>query len=144
MARVAIAPEYFTVPGEGAEDQRPRLLGSRCPACGEHFYPRRLVCAKCLHEGCEDVVLSPTGTLWTYTYVRVPLFAKKDAVVSAYGVGQVDLPEGPRIQAILVGGPDDFEIGMALELDLETLSQDKDGDDVVIYRFRPIETGASA
>ena len=43
--------------------------------------------------------------------------------MSAYGVGQVDLPEGPRIQAILVGGPDDFEIGMELELDLETLHQ---------------------
>jgi uncharacterized OB-fold protein len=138
MARVSIAPEYFSVPDDGAADPRPRLLGSRCPACGEHFYPRRLVCAKCLHEGCEDVVLSPTGTLWTYTYVHVPLFAKKDAKVDAYGVGQVDLPEGPRIQAILVGGPDDFEIGMDLELDTETLRQDDEGNDVVIYRFRPV------
>lgn len=138
MGRVPIAPEYFSVAEEGAADQRPRLLGSRCPECGEHFYPRRLVCAKCLHEGCADVVLSPTGTLWTWTYVHVPLFAKKDAKVDAYGVGQVDLPEGPRIQAILVGGPDDFSIGMELELDLETLSQDGDGNDVVIYRFRPV------
>jgi uncharacterized OB-fold protein len=138
MARVPIAPEYFSVPEEGAEDPRPRLLGSRCPACGEHFYPRRHVCARCLAEGCEDVVLSPTGTLWTYTYVHVPLFAKKDVKVDAYGVGQVDLPEGPRIQAILVGGPGDFEIGMALELDTETLRQTDEGDDVVIYRFRPV------
>jgi uncharacterized OB-fold protein len=142
MARVPIAPEYFSVPDEAADDQRPRLLGSRCPACGEHFYPRRLVCARCLHQGCDDVVLSPTGTLWTYTYVHVPLFAKKDAKVDAYGVGQVDLPEGPRIQAILVGGPDDFEIGMALELDTETLRQTDDGDDVVIYRFRPLRAAS--
>lgn len=144
MAQVPIAPEYFSVAEEGAEDPRPRLLGSRCPACGEHFYPRRMVCAKCLHVGCEDVVLSPVGRLFTYTYVHVPLFAKKDAVVSAYGVGQVDLPEGPRIQAILVGGPDDFEIGMELEIDLETLSRDDAGDEVVIYRFRPTGAGASA
>jgi uncharacterized OB-fold protein len=143
MAQVPIAPEYFSVPADGDADRRPRLLGSRCPACGEHFYPRRFVCAKCLHEGCEDVVLSPTGTLWTYTYVHVPLFAKKDAKVDAYGVGQVDLPEGPRIQAILVGGPDDFEIGMALELDLETLHHDKDGNDVVIYRFKPVAEAAA-
>jgi hypothetical protein len=68
----------------------------------------------------------------------VPLFAKRDAVVSAYGVGQVDLPEGPRVQSILVGERGDFAIGMELELDLETLSQDKDGNDVVIYRFRPV------
>lgn len=144
MAAVPIAPEYFALAAADDADQRPRLLGSRCPACSEHFFPRRMVCAKCLQEGCEDVVLSPTGTLWTYTYVHVPLFAKKDAVVSAYGVGQVDLPEGPRIQAILVGGPDDFEIGMALELDLETLRQTDDGDDVVIYRFRPLGGGADS
>ena len=51
----------------------------------------------------------------------MPLFGKKDADVPGYGVGQVDLPEGPRVQAILLGGPDDFEIGMELEIDLETL-----------------------
>lgn len=135
MPRVAIEDGYFTIPDDPGE--APRLLGSRCPACGEHFFPRRMVCAKCLHEGCDDVLLGPTGRLYTWTYVHVPLFAKKDGSVDAYGVGQVDLPEGPRIQAILVGGPDDFEIGMTLELDLEDLGPNRDGDDVVIYRFRP-------
>jgi len=135
MGRVAIEDGYFTIPDDPSE--RPRLLGSRCPACGEHFFPRRLVCARCLHEGTDDVLLGPGGRLHTWTYVRVPLFAKKDGSVGAYGVGQVDLPEGPRVQAILVGGPDDFEIGMALELDLETLRTDDTGDEVVIFRFRP-------
>ena len=136
MARVPIEDGYFTVPHEPGAP--PVLLGSRCSACAEVFYPRRLVCARCLHEGCDDVELSTRGRLWTWTYVHVPLFAKKDRSVDAYGVGQVDLPEGPRVQAILVGGPDDFEIGMELELDLETLKQDDDGNDVVIYRFRPV------
>ncbi|MEY2418485.1 MAG: hypothetical protein QOG90_1165, partial [Actinomycetota bacterium] len=45
--------------------------------------------------------------------------------------------EGPRIQAILQGEPGDFSIGMQLQLDVETLRQDEDGNDVVIYRFRP-------
>ena len=72
----------------------------------------------------------------------IPLFGKKDTDVPGYGVGQVDLPEGPRIQAILLGGPDDFEIGMELELDLETLNTNRDGDDVVIYRFRPVRGAA--
>ena len=138
MARTAIEEGFFTVPDDPAE--APRLFGSRCPACGEHFYPRRQVCARCLHESTDDVLLGPRGRLWTWTYVHVPLFAKKDGSVDAYGVGQVDLPEGPRVQAILVGGPDDFAIGMELELDLETLSTDQDGDDVVIYRFKPVES----
>ena len=132
MAQVSIAPDYFDVDAHGV-----RLKGSKCSACGEVFYPRRLVCAKCLHEGTDDVVLSTTGTLYTWTWVHVPLFAKTDSKVSAYGVGQVDLPEGPRIQAILQGEPSDFSIGMRLTLDVETLRQDDDGNDVVIYRFRP-------
>ena len=140
MARVPIEAGYFTIPDDATE--RPRLLGSRCPACGEHFFPRRMVCAKCLAEGCEDVLLGPRGRLHTWTYVHVPLFAKKDRSVGSYGVGQVDLPEGPRVQAILVGGPDDFRIGMELELDLETLGDDGDGDEVVIFRFRPVADNA--
>ncbi len=140
MARVPIEAGYFTVPEDPAA--RPRLLGSRCPACAEHLFPRRLVCARCLHEGCEDVELGPTGRLWTWTYVHVPLFAKRDGSVGAYGVGQVDLPEGPRVQAILVGGPDDFEIGMELELDLEALRVDDAGDEVVIFRFRPLQVAS--
>ena len=135
MARVPIEAGFFTVPDGPGES--PRLLGSRCSACGEHFFPRRLVCARCLHEGCDDVLLGPRGRLYTWTYVHVPLFAKRDVVVSAYGVGQVDLPEGPRVQAILVGSRDDFTVGMDLELDLESLGENGDGDEVVIYRFRP-------
>jgi len=140
VARVPIEAGYFTIPDEATG--RPRLLGSRCPACGEHFFPRRLVCAKCLAEGCDDVLLGPRGRLHTWTYVHVPLFAKKDRSLGSYGVGQVDLPEGPRVQAILVGDRDDFRIGMELELDLETLGDDGDGDEVVIFRFRPVAGNA--
>ena len=140
MGRVPIDDGYFTIPEDAAD--APRLLGSRCPACNEVFFPRRFVCAQCLTEGCTDVELGPRGTLWTWTYVHVPLFAKKDGSVGSYGVGQVDLPEGPRVQAILVGGPDDFSIGMELELDLETLGQTPEGDDVVIFRFKPVEVAA--
>ena len=119
MARVPIEEGFFRIPDD--PDELPRLLGSRCPSCGEVFFPRRLVCAQCLHEGTDDVELSTRGRLWTWTYCHVPMFGKKDADVPGYGVGQVDLPEGPRVQSILLGGPDDFEIGMELEIDLETL-----------------------
>jgi uncharacterized protein len=132
VAQVSMAPDYFEVDGDGVQ-----LKASKCRACGEVFYPRRLVCAKCLHEGTDDLVLSQSGTLFTWTWVHLPLFAKTDSTVSAYGVGQVDLPEGPRIQAILQGEPADFSIGMTLHLDVETLRQDADGNDVVIYRFKP-------
>jgi hypothetical protein len=40
-----------------------------------------------------------------------------------------------------MGTPGDFSIGMQLELGLETLRQDADGNDVVIYRFTPAGAG---
>ena len=46
--RVPIEPGFFTIPDDPAEP--PRLLGSRCRACGEHFFPRREICAKCLQQ----------------------------------------------------------------------------------------------
>jgi uncharacterized OB-fold protein len=142
LPRVPIAEGFFTVPDDPTEP--PRLLGSRCQRCSEAFFPRREVCAKCLNEGTDDIELSPRGTIYTWTYVHVPLFAKADAKVSKYGVGQVDLPEGPRVQAILVGGPDDFSIGMEVETDLEVLRTDDDGNEVVIYRFRPVVAASAA
>jgi uncharacterized protein len=142
MARVPIEEGFFRIPGDPAEP--PRLLGSRCPACEEAFFPRRLVCAKCLHEGTEDTELSTRGTIHTWTYCHVPLFGKKDAEVAGYGVAQVDLPEGPRVQSILSGRRDQFAIGTTVEIDLETLRQNSEGDDVVIYRFRPVPGGRAA
>jgi hypothetical protein len=39
MARVPIEEGFFRIPDDPGEP--PRLLGSRCPACGEAFFPRR-------------------------------------------------------------------------------------------------------
>lgn len=139
--RIPIEAGFFTIPDDPAES--PRLLGSRCTACGETFFPRRAICAKCLAEGTEDVELGPRGTLHTWTYVHVPLFGSRRADAGGYGVGQVDLPEGPRIQAVLSGGPGDFRIGMAMELELETLRENRAGQEVVIFRFRPAGGGAT-
>ncbi|HXZ61611.1 MAG TPA: OB-fold domain-containing protein [Acidimicrobiales bacterium] len=142
MTRVPIEEGFFRIPEDPAEP--PRLLASRCPACGEVFFPRRLVCAKCLHEGTEGTELSTRGRIHTWTYCHVPLFGKRDAEVTGYGVAQVDLPEGPRVQSILSGGPDDFAIGMEVETDLEVLRTDAEGNEVVIYRFRPAARTASS
>ena len=133
--RVPIEPGFFTIPDDPG--QSPRLLASRCRDCGEHFFPRRLVCARCLAEGTDDLLLGPEGTLYTWTYVYFPLFNSRRVEHGGYGVGQVDLPEGPRVQCVLSGGPDDFRIGMPMRLELETLRENPEGQEVVIFRFRP-------
>ncbi|UCE86430.1 MAG: OB-fold domain-containing protein [Deltaproteobacteria bacterium] len=139
--RVPIEAGFFTIPE--ARGEPPRLLGSRCRSCGEHFFPRRAICARCLSDDTEDTRLGPRGTLYTYTYVHVPMFGARRAESGGYGVGQVDLPEGPRVQAVLSGGPGDFRIGMPMELDLETLRENRDGEEVVIFRFRPLDAAST-
>jgi uncharacterized OB-fold protein len=133
--RVPVKPGYFTVPADPAEP--PRLLGSRCSECGEHFFPRRAICAKCHSERTADVELGPRGTLYSYTFVHFPLFGSTRVEHVGYGVGQVDLPEGPRVQLPLAGKQEDFRVGMTLEAELDPL-REEDGRDVVIVRFKPV------
>ncbi len=141
VARVPIEAGFFRIPDDPTEP--PRLLGSRCKSCSEVFFPRRRVCARCFARETENVELGTRGTLYTYTYVHVPLFNTRRADQGGYGVGQVDLPQGPRVMSVLSGGPDDFRIGMEMEVELETLRENKNGEQVVIYRFRPV-AGAEA
>jgi uncharacterized OB-fold protein len=134
--RIPIEAGFFTIPDD--QEAPPQLLGTRCRACGEHFFPRRAICAKCLSDDTEDVLLGPDGTLYTWTFVHFPLFGSKDPDARGYGVGQVDLPEGPRVQAVLSGAQDEFRIGMPMRLQLETLRRNKEGQEVVIFRFAPV------
>jgi uncharacterized OB-fold protein len=115
----------------------PRLIGSRCAACGEHFYPQRATCARCLSEDTAVVRLGARGTLYAWTYLRLPGFGAHRSAADGYAAGQVNLPEGPRVQAVLEGGPGDFRIGMAMELTLAPVGEDKQGRTILMYRFRP-------
>lgn len=134
-SRVAVKPGFFTVPDDASTP--PQLMGTRCPACNEHFFPKRVVCAKCLHEGCEETLLSPKGTLYSFTWVHMPLFGSTQLeLMSGYGVGQVDLPEGPRVQFPLAGTQDDYKVGMPLEAELMVM-REEGSTDVMMYRFRP-------
>ena len=133
---VPMSAGYFTIPENPTE--APRLIGSRCGDCGEHFYPRRAICAKCLSDSMADAELGPRGTLYSYTFVHFPLFGSTKAEHVGYGVGQVDLPEGPRVQVPLAGTQDEFRVGQPVQAELESLREEGDKD-VVIVRFRPVE-----
>ena len=52
----------FTWPAE-----RPQLLGSRCPQCGEHAFPAQRDCRNCGCDSCETVPIGDRGMLWTWT-----------------------------------------------------------------------------
>jgi len=133
--RVPIKEGYFTIPDDPAAI--PSVIVSRCEACGEHFFPKRMVCGKCLSRRLATVEIAARGTLYSYTWVHMPLFGSMRVEhMEGYGVGQIDMPEGPRIQLPLAGKRDEYRVGLELVGEVEPLREDA-GRDVCILRFRP-------
>lgn len=130
LHRVPLEPDLFRADGD-----RPVLLGSRCSSCDEAFFPRRWICPVCL-DPVNDIELSQSGTLYSYAFISAPIWGKVWLDSTGYGVGQVDLPEGVRVQTVLEGLPDEWDIGAAMSLTYTTVESVETGDSVVVlYSF---------
>ena len=89
----------------------------------------------------EDATFGPRGKLWSYSvqYYPPPPPAKYDEPYAPYALGLVDLPEGLRVLArISTDNPEGTEVGADVELVLEKLYSDQDGNEVITWKFRPI------
>ena len=129
VAAVSFRPGELEIDADGSG----HLLGSRCRACGAHFFPVRQVCAGCLGSDLETVRFSTKGTLYTYTVVR----QSTPAFEVPYLLGYVDLPEGVRVMGQLTGAESDIHIGSAMVLSIEPFGVDDDGNELLGYRFAP-------
>ena len=86
------------------------------------------------------VELSNHGTLYSYTVVRVPPEGWPGGV--PYALGQVELPEGPHVLSEVIDCPyNDLKVGMRLELALAVAADDRDGREVIVYKWRRPEAG---
>ncbi|HEX5367089.1 MAG TPA: OB-fold domain-containing protein [Acidimicrobiales bacterium] len=129
-------PTLFRLPGE--DEDRPRLLGSFAPASGLYFWPRRKRCPVS-RTPVVDVDLGPVGKLYAWTFLHVPRMGQVSfGDTGGYGVGQVDLPEGVRVQSVLSGGPDDWSIGDDMALTTFPVGKDDDGEELVTFRFEAL------
>ena len=85
-----------------AAAERHQFILQRCAACGAHqFYPRPF----CLVCGSAEVAWVPSagrGTIYAQTTVHVPVIPELEP---PYVVALVQLDEGPRYTAGIVGGP---------------------------------------
>ena len=143
---VPIQEGLFTWPSPS-----PRLLASRCKACGEVTFPQQEACPSCTGRQAETIELSPRGRLWTFTIQRfpppVPPYAGEADrdVFEPFGVGYVELPEGIRVEARLTESePERLEIGMEMELATLPFGRDEGGRPRVTFAFRPVESGERA
>ena len=56
-----------------------------------------------------------------------------------YAEGFVELPEGVRVETLFTGCDfNDLEVGMDVEMVIEGLHEDEEGNEVVAYKFRPV------
>lgn len=119
------------------EGRDPYLAGQRCGACGAVYLGSRRACARCAGQGpFEEIPLSPRGTLWVWSIVH----QSAPGVPVPYVVGVVDLPEGVSVRCNLVGvepDPKQLRFGMPVEMTTGVSQQDREGNDVVAFYFRP-------
>jgi len=138
--RIPLDETLLTIPLDPVEQVR--LKGTKCRSCGEVFLGKRIGCENCGSEDLEETVLSNRGKLYTYTIVvHLPAGDYKgprDPFVP-FAEGLVELPEGCRIIAPLtVNKDEDIKIGMDLELVVDKLYEDEDGNEVMGFKFKPI------
>jgi uncharacterized OB-fold protein len=119
-------------------DDGGRLLGARCPGCGQWHFPAGRDCPYCAGEHCVTAALGGTGRLWLFTAVRTRPPGYEGEV--PFGLGVVELAEGFRIIARLTeADPDRLQAGMAMRVVVVPLHVDGDGRQVVTYAFAPAE-----
>lgn len=100
-----------------------RLMGSRCQSCGALFLPPRPLCPRCYSEDMTWQELGPEGKLAAYTAVYIGLTVMVEAGydrTNPYVAGIVEMAEGPRISAQILGvdatRPDEISVGMPLRV----------------------------
>jgi uncharacterized protein len=140
------------VEGWFTTEAHPALLGSRCTACGTVFFPREE--AFCQNPGCtgdtfDEVELSRTGRIWSYTDARYrpppPYIAATDPY-EPFALAAVELEdEGLVVLGQVAAGysVDDLRVGARVELVVETLYTDDDGVDRTIWRWKPVPVAAA-
>ncbi len=131
--RISVAEKRFRINQDGTEGV---FLGRKCRECGEVFLAQPEYCLKCTAHDLEPVDLTGEGVVTTFTIVRqAPPGWQGDI---PYLLVTVKVPEGPSIMSEMVDcTEEDLKIGMAVELALRVGGTDKDGNEIVVYKWRP-------
>lgn len=121
---------------------KPHLVGIKCGNCGAIFIDtKRLACSKCGASGkFQEIPLSDKGKVWVFSVIHQSFPGIKTPYVTAV----VDLPEGVSVKSNLVDiEPEDLEkdpqkgFGMPVELVVNQVSTDRQGNPVMAFQFRP-------
>lgn len=120
-------------PGEKAY-----LAGSRCKQCGATYLGDRMACSRCLStEPMEQIKLSDRGELHVFSIVH----QSAPGIPVPYIAAIVDLPEGVSVRCNIEGvepDPKNLQFGMPVEMFTEKVHTDREGNDIIAFKFRPL------
>lgn len=157
--RVPAIEGWFTMPPEDAEFPADgsgltgiTLLGTRCSGSGTYFFPPERTMSRApghADAALEDVTLSTSGTLWSYTDAQYqppePFVAPSDPY-QPYCLAAVELAEEKLVvlgQVVAGVGVDDLSVGMPMELVADVLNEDEEST-FVVWKWRPVASDGSA
>lgn len=123
-AALPVLEGWFTL-----DARAPHLLGSRCKSCGTFYFPKLATFCRnpaCAGESFEEVPLSRSGRLWSYTNA---CYQPPEPYVAAqpyrpFAIAAVELKKermivlGPVVRGV---GVEALHVGMDMELALEPL-----------------------
>ena len=140
MARVPVAERLFTWPSD-----EPRLIGTRCGACGITTFPSQDSCPRCASTEMRERLLERRGRLWAWTTQHFPPPSPPYAGPTGeafvpYGIGYVELPGEVKVEARLTeADPERLTEGMEMELVVVPFRTDDKGNEIVTFAFRPVD-----
>ena len=120
----------------------PRLLGSRCGACGTVVFPAAGSCPRCSQPAMAPHALADRGRVWTWTvqgFPPKPPYVPPPGGFVPFPVGYVELGE-VLVEARLLLDRADLAIGTPVRLVLEPVTTAAGGS-ALTYAFARDEDG---
>ena len=122
------------------------LLGTRCTDCGTYFFPpERVLCRNpaCASTSLDDTELSKRGKVWSFSvnhYAAPAPYVGKEPF-EPYTVVAVELADE---QMVVLGqlaegvDPSTLKIGDEVEVVIEPLFSDEDGNEHIVWKWKPV------
>ncbi len=133
------------LPGWYTLGEQPQLIGSHCTGCDSHYFPRLATGCRnpdCAESGLEDLPLSRTGRLWSFTNAcyqpPAPYVAAEPFV--PFTIAAVELEQERMIVlGQVVAGVDvgELRVGMEMELVLEPIPVENEPAGRLVWKWRP-------
>jgi len=120
--------------------QRYRYEAAKCTQCGKVHFPPRLVCRGCGNREFSNVTLGNTGTVETFTVIRVAPSGFGDE--APYAVGVVKLDDDVKLTAQIVDcDPETLRIGDRVRMEFRRVQEDGESG-IICYGYKFVPLGA--